>query len=380
MSEFAATNWTPEAFESPEEAAIQPLTVWSPSQFLSWQEPPGSHFLLPAYVSRGQLTTIIGQGGLGKSRLAGLWLPVCQITGREWCGLQTGGDPQKWLVLGDENSLSRIKADLEKILSNLTDEERTRVEKLLRIQAICSFEDADLNLGDITTRVRIRKTIAAERPGGVIIDPLGNFAPGDIAKPHDMKEAVRLVTATVRAGAPEAAVVSLHHARTGRTNIAQGVGWDAANFATGGKTLFAAARCQINLMPGDPDDDTRLVLSCAKANNCERFATRGLIFEPVGFTYKVDPDFDVDRWQAEVEGRARAGQSLCTVADVVAAVSEGYTRTKELVAHLTEACAVSKPTVERLIRSAVKKQGIKAITRGKFMLGKKYALYSETTT
>ena len=41
---------------------------------------------------------------------------------------------------------------------------------------------------------------------------------------------------------------------------------------------------------------------------------------------------------------------------------------------------VSKPTVECLIRSAVKKQGIKAITRGKFMLGKKYALYSETTT
>ncbi len=375
-----ATEWTPEALMSPEEEAIQPLTVWSPSQFLAWEEPPGSHFLLPAYVSRGQLTTLIGQGGLGKSRLAGLWLPVCQITGRDWCGLQTGGDPQKWLVLGDENSLSRIKADLEKILTNLSAEERERVDQLLRIQAICSFEDADLNLGDLGTRARIRKTIEAERPGGVIVDPLGNFAPGDIAKPHEMKEAVRLLTSTLRSAAPEAALVSLHHARTGRANIAQGVGWDAANFATGGKTLFAAARCQMNLMPGQADDDSRLVLSCAKANNCERFAPRGLIFEPVGFTYEVDPDFDVDLWQAQVEGRARAGQSLCTIADVVTAVNDGHRKTKDLVAHLIEDCAVSKRTAERLISAATEKGAIKAFSRGNYMLGRKARIYLDSTT
>lgn len=380
MSDHIATHWSPEAFKTPEEAAITPLTVWRPSQFLAWEEPPGSHFLLPAYVTRGQLTTIIGQGGLGKSRLAGLWLPVCQITGRDWCGLQTGGDPQKWLVLGDENSLSRIKADLTKILANLTPKERDLVEELLRIQAIISLEDTDLSLEDVITRARIRATIEAERPGGVIVDPLGNFASGDIAKPHEMKEAVRLLTSTIRSGAPDAAIVSLHHARTGRANIAQGVGWDAANFATGGKTLFAAARCQMNLMPGQADDDTRLVLSCAKANNCERFTPRGLIFEPISFVYKVDPDFDVDLWQAQVEGRARAGQSLCTIADVVAAVGDGYTKTKDLIAHLTEACAVSKPTVERLIRAAVEKQAIKAIVRGKFTLGRKSACYQETTT
>jgi hypothetical protein len=108
--------------------------------------------------------------------------------------------------------------------------------------------------------------------------------------------------------------------------------------------------------------------------------TQGLIFEPVGFTYKVDPDFDVDRWRAEVEGRARAGQSLCTLADVVAAVRDGYSRTKELIAHLMEECAVSKRTVERLISSATEKGAIKALVRGKFILGKKAAIYLESTT
>lgn len=375
MSESPTTEWTPEALAPPEEKAITPLNVWRPSQFLDWEEPPGSHFLLPAYISRGELTTIIGPGGLGKSRLGGLWFPICQITGREWCGLKTGGDPQKWLYLGDENSLSRLKTDLTKILGNFNSDERERIDQLLRIQAICDGDDADLNLGDPITRARVAATVAQEAPGGVIFDPLGNFAPDDISKPHHMKEAVRLIMSTVRKGAPDAARVLLHHSRTGRTNIIQGVGWDAANYATGGKTLYASARCQINLMPGSKDDDTRLVMSCGKANNCERFVTRGLIFNPENFTYNLDSDFDVDAWTADVEGRARSGQSLCTLQDLVSAVADGYRKTKDLVEHLMEVCAVSKRTVQRLIKEGVEKGAIKALTRGSYVLGPKAAKY-----
>ena len=248
----------------------KPFPVWRPSQFLQWVEPPGNQLLLPAYVTKGQLTTVIGQGGVGKSRLVGLWLPICQITRREWCGLNTGSDPQRWLVLGDENSVARIKGDLERIVGNLTDEERARVDELLRIQAILEADDADLNLGDVVTRERLMMTVEQFSFGGIIVDPFVNFAPGDISKPGDMREAVRLLNATIRKPAPSTALVVLHHARTGRQNIAQGVGWDAANFASGGKPLFSAARCQLNLMPGKAEDDTRLVLSCAKANNCRR--------------------------------------------------------------------------------------------------------------
>ena len=70
----------PDVSNVPERVAddLKPLNVWRPSQFLSWHEPPGSHFLLPAYLSRGELTTLIGQGGVGKTRLS-LWLAVCQI-------------------------------------------------------------------------------------------------------------------------------------------------------------------------------------------------------------------------------------------------------------------------------------------------------------
>ena len=374
-------NTLPSKLGEPEPVAppLRPLTIWRPSQFLAWQEPADNHFLLPAYLTRGELTTMIGQGGLGKSRLA-LWLAICQILGRKWCGVETSGPPQKWLFLGDENSIARLKQDLERMFSVLTSEEIARVDEFLRLPALLDLDDCDVWLGDLTTQARVRLTIEQEAPGVVVADPLANFAPGDIAKPGEMKEAIRTLLTIIRHAAPRAANLLLHHARTGRQNIAQGVGWDAANFASGGKALFSAARCQLNLMPGSKDDDTRLVLSCAKANNCRRFDPLGLIFSPENFTYELDPEFDAETWLANVEGRARSGQSLCTVADVVRAVRDGYTATKDLVAHLTEACATSKSTIERLIHRAWDGGGIKPLTRGRWMLGSKAARYLEEAT
>jgi RecA-family ATPase len=307
----------PEAAE-PNQTVLKPLNVWRPSQFRNWSEPPGSYLLLPAYLTKGELTTFIGQGGIGKSRLT-FWLAICQIIGRQWCGLNTAGEPQKWLMLGDENSISRIKSDLDHMFASLTKEEQDRVEEFLLLQAVVSLEDTDVNLGDATIQARVVRTIEKTAPGVIVANPLVNFAPGDISKPGEMKEAVRLLNDTVRNSAPAAARMVLHHARTGRQNIAQGIGFDAANFASGGKTLFAAARCQMNLMPAKEEDDASLVLSCAKANNCPRFPTRGLIFDRQTHTYRVNPEFDPDEWKAEVEGRARSGQSVCSVADVVTA-------------------------------------------------------------
>ena len=163
----------------------------------------------------------------------------------------------------------------------------------------------------------------------------------------------------------------LHHARTGKQNIIQSVGYDAANFGTGGKALFASARCVINLAPAKSDDDTRLLLHCAKANNCQRFQTRGLIFDPLTLEYNLDPDFELEAWQADVEGKAKSGGSLCTVADVVVAVRDGHNTTKALVEHLTDTFQASKRTVERLITKAVEYMGVQSLTRGKYILGAK---------
>lgn len=352
------------------------LSIWKPSEFLAWVAPASSNLLLPAYLTRSELTTLIGQPGIGKTRLA-LHLAICQILGREWCGLTVSAEPMKWLFLGDENSISRWQDDLRHMFSALTAQEIERVDEFLFLPAILGPDDADVWLGDARTQDRIIQTIEGVEPGAVVADPLGNFAPDDISKPGPMKEAVRLLLHMMRRSAPEAAYTILHHARSGRQNIIQGVGWDAGNFASGGKALIASSRCQMNLMPGSADDDTKLVLSCAKSNNCERFTTRGLIFDRETFTYSMDPEFDLEAWTADVEGRARSGQSLCTVAEVASAVHDGYSTTKALVEHLTEACATSKSTVERMIRRATDCEAVAVLSRGKFMLGRKSTKYLE---
>lgn len=356
------------------QASTTPFTVWRPSQFLSYVEPVGSNLLLPAYLTRGELTTLIGQPGLGKTRLA-LWLAICQITGRSWCGLDVHPEPTKWLFIGDENSISRWKGDIERMFSILTAEEIAKVEEYLRLPALAGPGDGDIWLGDPLAQLRLAATIEAESPGVIVADPLGNLAPDDISKPGPMKEAVRLILNICRTNAPDAAISLLHHARSGRGNIAQGVGWDAGNFASGGKALLGSARCQMNLMPGSADDDTRLVLSCAKCNNGPRFETRGLLFNTKSFTYSVDGDFNLDAWQADLEGKRSSNGTLCTIQAVVSAVRDGYSTTKDLKEHLAEACATSLRTAERIITKAVEAEGINNITRGKFILGKRSGKY-----
>jgi hypothetical protein len=49
-----------------------------------------------------------------------LRLAICQILGRPWCGLETEGEPVKWLFLGDENGIARLKEDLRRMFSTLT--------------------------------------------------------------------------------------------------------------------------------------------------------------------------------------------------------------------------------------------------------------------
>ena len=146
----------------PKTETVDTFRIWSPSQFMTWSEPEGSHLLLPAYLTRGELTALIGQGGLGKSRLA-LFLAVSHILGRDWCGLQTAGGPCTWLMLGNENGIGRVKTDLSGMMLDLGETERAAVEEHLRVLAVDG--DSDLCLSDLRAFGRLQRTIAEHKPG-----------------------------------------------------------------------------------------------------------------------------------------------------------------------------------------------------------------------
>ncbi len=355
----------------------KPLTVWTPAQFLSHIPDTSAILLGDGLVERGSWTSLVGIGGLGKTRIT-LWLCICQILGREWCGLPTRGEPQNVLYLSTENGLRRWKTDLQRMLSVLTESERAKVEKHLRIMALTAEEDGDLDLGNDLSVVRIGATLREFRPGLVIFDPFADMVDGDENKTADLVTTLRKLRQTVRANAPAAAGIIVHHARTGAVNIVQaGDNFSAGNFGRGSKALYSFVRCEIQLAPGSRDDDTLLLLACGKNNNGEKFKPRGIVFNPETFAYAVDPTFDLATWRADVSGTR--GNKTASIADVVEAVrSLGGTggntikagKICELVHEDTAACA---RTIKTRIKEAVKEGYLRAAVtpRGAYALGPK---------
>jgi hypothetical protein len=357
-----------EHFSSNKNASpVVPLTVWTPSKLLNYQCPPGQNLIEGGYLRKGEVTTIIGQGGLGKSRLS-VWMAVCQITGRPWCGLPASGAPQVWLMVGNENSIARQQDDLTKILANFDDRERALIESHLRVHVLATFEDSLIGVSEPEAKARFRATLEAVKPGVVVIDPFANIVFGDENKTEDVRDTLKALVGVIHSVVPECAILLLHHARTGSFNISQSVGYDAPNFGRGSKVLFAVCRCQINLAPGDAEDERKLVLSCGKSNNGPKFKTRGIIFDVETFEYRVDDDFDLEAWKDDVAGK-RAKQS-CTILDVVETVRLGVHRTKEIIDSVITSTGCSAPTVKRRLKDACEKGYLQStVPRGSYTLG-----------
>ncbi len=340
--------------ESPIE--IKPFTLWKPSQFIAYQPDPNSYLLGQGYVELGLWTSLIGIGGLGKTRLA-LHLAICQITSRAWCDITTGGTPQTFVILSTENGLRRWKNDLQTMLRNYTQAEQELIESHLLIMAMTPDEDGDLNLGNVETRARLELTLKSVNPGCVILDPFADMMDGDENKAVDVIRTIYALHRVTMAACRTAAIIIIHHARTGASNVVQaGDNFNAGNFARGSKSLYSHVRCEIQLAPQDRDNPNRFVLSCGKANDAPKFTARCVIFDPETFSYSVDPDFDIEVWRKDVFSQQK--QSSISMADVVAAIAEkltfpGSEITQKEVYDLLADSGATVRTIQRHIQAAI---------------------------
>jgi hypothetical protein len=353
----------------------KPLTIWTPAQFLAYEAEKTAMLLGDGFIERGEWTSLVGIGGLGKTRLL-LWLCIDIITSRKWCDLPTAGGPMKCLLLSTESGLRRWQEDLGKIKTCLTPAEWKLVEQNLRMLALTHDEEGDLNLGDPENVARIGATLQAEQPGFIGLDPFADMVDGDENSTADMVKSLRTLRAVHRKYAPQAAVVIVHHARTGAANVAQaGNNFAAGNFGRGAKALYSRVRCELQLAPGHSDDSNLLVLACGKANNCEKFKPRGLVFNPETFAYTVDETFDLDAWRADVSGQ-RSGMTV-SIADVVESVrilcphAADAVTTKDLVEHVKDATGAGIRTIKDRLREAVEAKYLRQPRHGLYALGSK---------
>jgi hypothetical protein len=301
-------------------SGIKPFQLWPPSRFLAFKADPSACLLGAGYLQRGEWTSLIGIGGLGKTRVS-LWLLICQMTRRDWCGLPTNGTPQKAVIFSTETGIKRWQDDLTRFLTLLSDAERALVEANLLILAMTDEEEGDLCLGSPEVIARLKATLREAQPGLLVFDPFVDMVEGDENKTVDIISTLRALRHVTRSVCPSAAVLIIHHARTGAANVAQaGDNFNAGNFARGAKALYSRVRCEIQLAPADRDDPHRLVVACGKANNAPKFAPRCVVLDPEKFTYTVDPDFDFDAWRKDVAGKRK--QSSVSITDVVGVVGE----------------------------------------------------------
>ncbi|MBM3844023.1 MAG: hypothetical protein FJ397_12315, partial [Verrucomicrobia bacterium] len=245
-------------------AGVTPFPIWSPIEFERYQPEEDHHLLGDGFLQRGEITSLVGAGGLGKTRLT-LWWAVCHILGMEWCGLPTNGGPAKWLILSTENSLERWKRDLARMFAGFTADQRCTLEANLRMLAVVPEEDGVINLGDPVSAARLEATLLAHQPTVVVIDPFADVVAGDENAAVDVVLTLRMLRRIQRSSSPRTAVVVLHHARTGVSNVAQaGDNYASGNFGRGSKALYSRVRCELQLAPADRDDSTKLVLCCGK--------------------------------------------------------------------------------------------------------------------
>lgn len=339
-----------------------PFTVYSFGSIIRRTLPPRINIWADGIFAMGQLHAIVGQGGVGKSRVA-MQLAVAQVVGQPFAGLPTSGGNLKWLFIGTENSIYRQQHDLQKMSVGLDAPLIEQLSSSLFFQVVETPDDAFISLGTDDTCRKWSDTLAQVRPDILVADPFGEIMAGDINADHDVRATLRELLRLCRQVNPNMAVILLHHARTGRGNIAQAAGFDKANFALGSKALYSGCRTVVNLAPADPDDHGRIVLSCAKSNDTRPFATTGLFLDETTMLYAVDPDFDEQSWRDDLDGK-RTGAKVC-IRDVIDVVRHGADTSGQIVRCLQDAHCCSDTTAKKRLRQALEKGYLAQAGRGK---------------
>jgi len=345
-----------------------PYTVRSWGDIRTIVLPPRDCFLGEVFAT-ACIQSIVGQGGVGKSRIS-LNLARNNVLEIPFCGLDTG-NRKKWLFVGNENSVLRWQRDIIAMSQGLTQEQIALLNSHIFLHCLEKPDDAFICLDSETVKQKWAQTIAAINPDILVCDPWGEIQFGDPNNDLDNRSSLRELIRISNKTNQKTGIIILHHARTGRANIIQAAGWDKGNFGKGSKALYSGSRAQINIAPADPDDHSRLVMVCAKSNDAIPFETRGLILDDETMTYDVDPCFDLEAWQNDVEGKRQPGNSKGSIQDVVDGVADGKTTYKELIKHLADKNDMASRTADKWIGKAIKGGYLRKRKNGDYVLSGK---------
>ena len=273
----------------------------------AWDELAGMNLTPPMEIwggwCMGALCVIFGQGGLGKSRVA-LNLARNQVLGLPFAGLPTAAKPLQHLFMGSENSIHRLQNDVRRMSAGLSAEQVATLGQHVRMATLEGPEDTYISMNAVNAE-RWRLTVEAHKPDVLWCDPWGDLLDGEANSDEDSRATISTLRRILRKVNPEAGLCILAHSRTGASNILQAVGYDAANFGKGSKSVYSASRCVWNMAPGDESEEPPLVMVHAKSNDSKKHPPIAVRLDSESMTYNLEEGFDFAQWQADLSDAAR---------------------------------------------------------------------------
>lgn len=345
----------------------KPLTVRRPSEILAMEFDPADFLLANGYLAKGNALTVVGAGGLGKSRLV-LQMVICCILGRPFIGWETNARGTRWLILQTENGNRRLQADLSRMLAGCTAEEMRTLDDCLRIHTLETDEDTLVALNSEDNRQRIRDLLADFPADVVVYDILRDFGAGDLNTDPDMTETCKAIGRVTRTGNPHRIPLVVHHALTGKAGAARAVGADRGSHGRNSKVLLGWTRAQINLAPYGADNNDVLVIASGKANDAQEFEPFAVRLDSQTMTYERDDTVDLDAWRESVGAGKAAQGPKATVADVFEIVSDsgnGGIEKVAIVSKLKKETGCGRTLAYELVTKAEKSRGEHRIVRRK---------------
>jgi hypothetical protein len=332
------------------------LTIRTPDEILAQPQDPHDNILADQLLAKGQSATLLGPGGIGKSRMVLQWA-ASTIAAKPFIGLETHGEELRWLVFQIENANRRLQSDLHRLRTAYRDDWATINERLL-IHTLETDRDGWLSLDAEENQFAIAEAIEAHAPDVVCFDPLNQFAMGDPNKDQDMAATCQAITRLCRKGNPQRAIVILHHTITGRAGAAKSFGMERSGYGRNSKVLQAWTRGQINLAPISEDTNDLLAVLCGKCSNGKEFPPFAVRLNPETMLYEVAPDVDMDAWRADVAGSKSSGPVM-TPYKVRELCHVGGMEKAELARAIMADCGCARGTAYRQINGAEK---VKLIT------------------
>lgn len=316
----------------PPKERFKPLTFRSATEIMKYVPDDDDLVLTNGYLCKGERTTLLGQGGLGKSRLS-IQFACCCILGHDFLGVPTRGQGQKWLFLQTENGMRRLKYDLDHMSKAYTASQWITLGKRLLFHTLEGDEDGVILLSEPEHFQRAEELILQVDADVIVIDPLRDSHSGDLSSDAEMTMATRNLTRLSKVGGrADRCLLVLHHALTGKAGAAKATGYDRASFGRNSKVLQGWTRAQINVAPGSPDNGDLLVISSGKNNNFREFPPYAIRLNQDTMTYEIDEDFDMDAWQTEMSG-SKKGMAKMGEEEVIAILEAAGGRLEKKVLH-----------------------------------------------